>query len=181
MDDLDRLVRDYGNEGPGGYGPRLSPPVATPLPMTSRAAAVVHANRRDVSALAELAQSGSSHVREQAVEALAELGGPSAQAALIGALSHEDPWVRRAAARRLGTGAGRDAIEPLMARLADEDIFVRQAAATALQRRGYTSAVPARSRRQIADVPEADEYPIRKGLALRAVGIVSSSSASSAS
>ena len=171
MDDLDRLVRDYGNEGSSGLRARVFGPDGSSLPRTTSAAAVVDPVRGDADALAELLTSSSSHVREAAAEALASLSEPSAVAPLIVALGDRDPWVRRAAARSLGTKRRSDVLEPLRVALSDEDVMVREAAAAALRQLGEPAApvtpVPTES------VPaRAVKYPIRKGVTLRAVGIL---------
>ena len=124
-----------------------------------------------------LAQSDSGHEREQAVEALAELEGQSAQAALIGALDHEDPVGK--------AGGGASPSEHARATTpwsgwwpgcSDEDVFVRPRPQPRRSNgvRVFHLTVPEREswpggRRSST---EADECPIRKGLALRAVGMV---------
>jgi VIT1/CCC1 family predicted Fe2+/Mn2+ transporter len=171
MDDLDRIVRDYGNEGFGGYGSRAPRPVVPSLPQTTRAAAVVDPRRGDAEALSELLKSSSSHVREAAVEALAELSGPPVVTSLIEALGDGDPWVRRAAAHGLGALRSSDATDPLRVALTDGDIVVREAAATALRQLG-ADAAPAMSVRRQSSAARSIVYPIRKGVALRVLGVI---------
>ena len=73
-----------------------------------------------------------SWVREEAVDALEEIGGDEAARALAIALEDEDSSVREEAVEALGEIGGEAAIDLLEQALADEDESVRDTAADIL-------------------------------------------------
>jgi HEAT repeat protein len=95
---------------------------------------------------------------------LAGIADPKSVQVLTGALVHDDPDVRWAAASALGlivNGVGEESLLPL---LDDEDVRVREAAATALGAMGSSSAVES-----IIDMLD-DEYSTSRLAATEALG-----------
>jgi putative heme-binding domain-containing protein len=116
----------------------------------------------------EAAATGPAPAAWHAIWALDALGGSPAVRA---ALRHEDPSVRRQAARQLGTRRVKEAVEPLVGLLKDPDATVRFHAATALGRIGSAPAVPA----LLAALEEQDLFARYAAFtALRRIGLASS-------
>ena len=82
-----------------------------------------------------------SIVREDAVQALGELGSPRAVEPLITLLKDEDSYVRKKVALALGELGSPRAVEPLITLLKDEDSDVRWMAASSLSELGSLRAV----------------------------------------
>jgi len=95
-----------------------------------------------VEALIQALKDTTWSVRENAAEALGEIGDARAVEALIQALKDQSGSVRANAAWALGK-IGRPAVEPLIQALEDEDGDVRAGAAEALERIGGKRAVEA--------------------------------------
>ncbi len=84
--------------------------------------------------------------------ALQAVGGPAVPA-LLEALRHPDPLIRRRSAEVLGRIGDRSAVEALIAALADGDQGVRSAAAEALGSLGDRRALPALKEALQGDLP----------------------------
>ena len=65
------------------------------------------------------------------------MGDQRAVAPLIEALSDDELWVRRAAAKALGLMGDQRAVAPLIEALSDKESEVREAAEAALKELGY--------------------------------------------
>jgi len=86
----------------------------------------------DFDAIITALGSGDEHDREEAVDALSELGDERVVLPLIRALDDASPYVRRAAAEALGRSSAIKAVRPLIKSLTDDDRYVREAASEAL-------------------------------------------------
>lgn len=93
---------------------------------------------RDFDTIIAALGSREEHDREEAVDALSELGDERAILPLIRALDDVSPYVRRAAAQALGGSGAIKSTAPLIKSLTDNDRYVREAAAQAL---GHLGAV----------------------------------------
>jgi HEAT repeat protein len=85
--------------------------------------------------LAELLTGDPSASGDHAADALAKIGHPAVQV-LIEVMAHEQPWVRRRAAKALIPVESKEAIPALFRALEDESYMVRYYAEEALVRMG---------------------------------------------
>lgn len=90
--------------------------------------------------LEEVASRFAGEFREAAADALARLKDQRAVAPLLGALSHQDRYVRALVANVLGRIGDRRAVSPLIAVLRDADARVLKSAAQALGEIGDSNA-----------------------------------------
>jgi len=123
--------------------------------------------------LADALSHEDRHVRRQAAEDLARLGGVQAVEPLADALIRdEDSYVRRKAAEALGKSGNINAVWPLIqALLDDEDWLVRWVAAEAMGSIGHSSAV-----KSLITALKDDEWPVR-WMAAKALGKIGDKSA----
>ena len=98
------------------------------------AEALVEVGGRAVPALGELLQDESESVRERAVQVLGAIGGERAGEALVPALTDPEPPVRECAARCVGAIGVQPAVQSLVALVTDGDRNVRETAVRALGR-----------------------------------------------
>ncbi|MGA9770457.1 MAG: M56 family metallopeptidase [Blastocatellia bacterium] len=124
--------------------------VAAPLPENietqptpAQAASPVSQQEKDsaVTALLEALKDEDAEVREHALFALSQIGGPRATEALIVALKDPNPEIREKAVWGLGMGRGAGQVDGLINALRDSHAQVREKAAWALGMVGNQSAV----------------------------------------
>ncbi len=106
----------------------------------------------DITLLIAALRSEDSWEREEAVEALGELGGPESAQFLGVALKDEDEDVRQAAIAALAQIGGDQAARVLAVALEDEDEWVREEAVEALGEIGGDSAI------RLLEEALSDEY-----------------------
>ena len=99
-------------------------------------------NSATIEALTEALRDEDAEVRQHAVFALTQIGGPRATQALMAALKDADPEVRAKAVWGLGVRPGDGMVDQLMGALRDSNAEVRQKAAWSLGLKGDNRAIP---------------------------------------
>jgi beta-lactamase regulating signal transducer with metallopeptidase domain len=133
--------------------PELPPAPAAPQSPTPAAAPSAPAapqsplSQQDKEAIVdtfrEALKDDDPEMREHALTALAQIGGPRAAEALIAALKDANPRVREKAVWALGMGHGEGQVDGLITALRDSDAGVREKAAWALGMRGNERSIDA--------------------------------------
>jgi beta-lactamase regulating signal transducer with metallopeptidase domain len=123
------------------------PPAIVAAPQSPAPAAAPQAplSQQDKDALVEAFQEAlkdnDPEMREQALFALIQIGGPRATEAIVAALKDQNPEVREKAVWALGMRHGEGLVDPLIAALKDANAGVREKAAWALGMKGNKGAV----------------------------------------
>ena len=130
--------------------------------------------RKDVKGLIKALQDSFFVGRDNAADALGELGNHEAVMPLISALKDRQRMVRSSSARALGKIGDKRAIEPLIESYQDEDSYVRVMAAEALTKipRGITAF--RQSNKSIKPLIDSlrDERSYKRAMASRALGLI---------
>jgi HEAT repeat protein/beta-lactamase regulating signal transducer with metallopeptidase domain len=136
-------------ELPGTPEAAPMPPAIVAAPQSPAPAAAPQAplSQQDKDALVEAFQEAlkdnDPEMREQALFALVQIGGPRATEAIVAALKDQNPEVREKAVWALGMRHGEGLVDPLIAALKDANPGVREKAAWALGMKGDGRAVDA--------------------------------------
>jgi beta-lactamase regulating signal transducer with metallopeptidase domain/HEAT repeat protein len=128
--------------------PEVAPmPAAAPQLPAPAAAPQAPLSQQDKDALVEAFQEAlkdnDPEMREQALFALVQIGGPRATEAIVAALKDQNPEVREKAVWALGMRHGEGMVDSLITALRDANAGVREKAAWALGLKGDARAVDA--------------------------------------